>query len=115
MKVEYEAKQLAEDPADYHEWGDEVFSPTFRKGFDGYLLERKLARLAQAEGSGPSMYSLGETDWDQEAVVDEDDLFFDDGMGRTPLPPMSRQEEDYSSIDDDFFDEVAYKNRADKK
>jgi hypothetical protein len=116
VKEEYEAKQLAGDAEDYHEWGDEIFSPTFRRGFDGYLLERKLARRAQAEGSGPSQYGLGETDWEQEAVVNEDDLFFDSANSIT-----GRDEQPMSDIEVDFdeeeeFDEEAYiKNRGPKK
>lgn len=107
MTVEFEAKQLAGDPADYHEWGDEVFSPTFRKGFDGYLQERRLARIAQAEGSGPSMYTMGDTDWDQEAVVNEDDFFFDGSSPRYEQP-MSDIEDEYP---EDFFDEDDYRRK----
>ena len=95
MKVEYEAEQLLfEDPEDYHEYGDAIFSPTFKRGYDGYLQERKLARLAQAAGGGPSIYGDGSTDWDQDAVVNEDDLFGDN---------VNSREIPYKEDDDDFL------------
>jgi hypothetical protein len=67
-------------PDDYEEGGDEIFSRDFRRGYAGYLAELRAERRAMAEGKGKgsraeSTLSDGVTDWDQDAVADEDDFY----------------------------------------
>lgn len=53
---------------------DEVFNPNFRKGRKGIEEEKRLKALADRKPVTDSQYAQGETNWDVEAVVDEDDL-----------------------------------------
>jgi hypothetical protein len=67
-------------PDDYEEGGDAIFSRDFRRGYAGYLAELRAERRAVAEGKGKgsravSTLSDGITDWDQDAVADEDDFY----------------------------------------
>ena len=53
-----------------------IFDQDFRKGLTGIIKERrKLELLADV---AVEAYEVGDTDWDQHAVVNEDDLVFDD-------------------------------------
>lgn len=54
-----------------------MWDASFKKGYSGFLQERRLARLEYAEGAEPTQSSLSFTDWDQDAVVDEDDYVDD--------------------------------------
>lgn len=79
MKVAQKEKERL-NPEEEEVDGDEIFSRDFRRGYAGYLAELRAARRANAEGKGKgsrgmSTLSNGETDWDQDAVADEDDFY----------------------------------------
>jgi hypothetical protein len=78
VKVAYKEREIL-DPEEEVD-GDEIFSRDFRKGYAGYLAELRAERRANAEGKGKgsrgvSTLSDGVTDWDQDAVADEDDFY----------------------------------------
>jgi hypothetical protein len=79
VKVAQKEKERL-DPEEEEVDGDEIFSRDFRRGYAGYLAELRAERKAMAEGKGKgsrgeSTLSDGVTDWDQDAVADEDDFY----------------------------------------
>lgn len=75
--------------------GDAIFQKDFRKGYMGYLADRRAARRASAQGKGlrnsnTNIITGDTTDWDQEAVADEDDFYSEYGV-----------EEDEDTLQDD--------------
>jgi hypothetical protein len=46
----------------------------FRKGMDGIEDEKRRLMLAQDQATGDQLVQKDDTNWDVEAVVDEDDL-----------------------------------------
>lgn len=53
---------------------DDVFEPTFRRGLDGLEEEYKEKLLQDIEPEIDDDSGMGETNWDVEAVEDEDQL-----------------------------------------
>ena len=73
------------DPEENQVDGDAIFQKDFRKGYMGYLADRRAARKASAQGKGlrnvnTNTISGDTTDWDQEAVADEDDFYSEYGV-----------------------------------
>ena len=67
------SKSAAQDPDNMYEGYDMIFSSKFRKGIPGMDAEK--AHKASIVSRGEVVdYSQEETDWDKDAVVDEDDL-----------------------------------------
>lgn len=65
-----EGEYTEDDPQDL------LFTEGFRRGFDG--LEEDKKRKAMMEGVGThddGEYIQGDTDWNVDAVIDEDELF----------------------------------------
>ena len=53
---------------------DLIFSADFRKGYEGIEEEKRRMLLAQDDGSASAFSDKEDTNWNVEAVVDEDDL-----------------------------------------
>lgn len=66
-------RSATEDPDNMYEGYDMIFSSKFRKGLPG--MEAEKAHRASIVSRGEVVdYSQEDTDWDKDAVVDEDDL-----------------------------------------
>ena len=67
------AKRAEENPENMYGGYDMIFSQKFRKGLAG--IEAEKAHKASIVSRGQVVdYTQEETDWDTDAVVDEDDL-----------------------------------------
>ena len=78
-----------------------------------YLAEKKQARKRLAEGAGPSTYSAGFTDWDNDAIADEDEFNLENAPMLSDLFPADLQEEeDAQSLLEDEPREVKKKKKS---
>ena len=90
----------------------DVFHPKFRRGYEMYLAEKKQARKRLAEGAGPSTYSAGFTDWQNEAIPDEDDFNREYEPTLSELFPDLQEEEDAQYLLDEEPREVKKKKKS---
>ena len=90
------------DEFDLQGYLTDVFHPKFRRGYEMYLEEKRIAKRRLAEGSGPSTYSPGITDWENDAIVDEDDF-------HNQNPPVLAED------DHDIMDERDRSNMIDEE
>ena len=89
-----------------------MFHPKFRRGYGMYLEEKKIARRLLAEGAGPSTYSAGFTDWNNDAIADEDDFNFENEPILADEFPDLQEEEDAQALLDDEPKEIKKKKKT---
>lgn len=77
---------------------DKALDPNFRKGLAG--IEDEERRLRKADGRALNTSTQGDTDWNVDAVVNEDDLDFNDGRDNSD----SDVNDDSSDSDDEDKD-----------
>ena len=73
INMQKDAEKRAKDiGGDVYDGYDMLFHPKFRKGLTGINEEKRMRALM--DFVAPDDYNQGDTDWDTEAVVDEDQL-----------------------------------------
>jgi hypothetical protein len=90
----------------------DVFHPKFKRGYEMYLEEKRIARKRLAEGAGPSTYTAGFTDWNNDAIADEDDFNNENAPVLADELQDLQEEEDKLFLLDDEPREVRKKKKT---